>query len=56
MLETADTNFLLVDYSKIGKKATSFVTDFENIHYLITDGKTDREYLKEIAEQGVKIL
>lgn len=56
MLETADVNFLLVDYSKIGKKATSFVADFEDIHYLITDDKADRKYLNEIAEQGVKIL
>lgn len=56
MLETADVNYLLVDYSKIGKKATSFVADFTNVHYLITDESTNESYLKELGAENIEII
>jgi len=56
MLDTADINYLLLDHSKIGKKATSFVANFTNIHYIITDDSADEEYLKELEDSGIKVF
>ncbi|MEI3606465.1 DeoR/GlpR family DNA-binding transcription regulator [Pseudogracilibacillus sp. SE30717A] len=56
MLETADVNYLLIDHSKIGKKAISFVADFTNIQNIITDEAADESYLNELKSNGVKIL
>ncbi len=56
MLETADENYLLIDNSKIGKKATSFVADFTNIQNIITDEKTDKNYLSGLESTGVNIF
>jgi len=56
ILEMADINYLLVDHSKIGKKATSFVANFANIHYIITDAIADKEYLSELGNKGTKII
>lgn len=56
MIETADVNFLLIDHSKIGKKATSFVADFTDIQNIITDELADKEYLSELENSGIKIF
>mgnify|MGYP001191702151 FL=1 len=56
MLEIADENYLLIDHSKIGKKATSYVDGFDKIHYIITDNQADQEYLNDLAEFNVNIL
>src|SRR5690625_2368368 len=56
IIEMADINYLLVDHSKIGKKATSFVANLANIHYIITDAIADKEYLSELGNKGTKII
>lgn len=56
MLEISEKNYLLIDHSKIGKKATSFVDGFEKVHCIISDNLADQAYLSELTDYGVTIL
>lgn len=46
----------LADYSKFGIKALNHVCKTKAIDYLVTDEKADKKAIKELREQGVKVL
>ena len=52
-LRNADKIALLVDHTKIGKKAWGRTCALEDIDVLITDDKAPLEYLEEFRSRGV---
>lgn len=55
MLEIADKNYLLIDHSKIGKKATSNVDNLSRIHCVISDDQADKKMLADFEVYSVEI-
>ncbi|MCJ0929661.1 DeoR/GlpR family DNA-binding transcription regulator [Virgibacillus halodenitrificans] len=56
MLEIAQTNFLLLDHSKVGKKAITNVAGLEKIDYIISDALADTELINEIKSKDVQVI
>jgi DeoR family L-fucose operon activator len=55
MITSADEVFLLSDYSKFGAQAFALVAPWGRIHHVITDEKTDRDFLEKLREMSVKV-
>lgn len=56
MLDIATHNYLLIDHSKVGSKATTNVASLNNIDYLITDEQPDDRFMDDIHEYGVQVI
>ena len=50
------SKFIMADYTKVGIDQNFVSGSIENIDYLITDDKADREKLDEIREKGIKTI
>ncbi|MGN0705273.1 MAG: DeoR/GlpR transcriptional regulator, partial [Lentihominibacter sp.] len=55
-LEHATESYLLIDSSKIGKKALIRYADPDSIKTIITDGAYDGKYKKYFRENGINII
>lgn len=56
MMEQADTVYLMMDFSKIGKKAFAHISDVNTVDYVITDSKTNQTQLTEIKEHKINVI
>ena len=56
MLEHAQETIIVVDSSKIGNLALSFVCDLKKISTVITDDKVEPKHLEKIRKQGIKVI
>lgn len=56
MMDQADTIYLMMDFSKIGKKAFAHISDVNTVDYIITDSNTDRAYLTEIKNHNINVI
>jgi DeoR family L-fucose operon activator len=54
MIKLAEEVYLMVDYSKFGVQAFTYVTDWTTIDTVISDSKINDEYVNKLAELHVK--
>ncbi len=55
MVSLSDEVFLLADYSKFGVQAFALFAPWSHIHHVITDGKTDANYLEQLRAMSVHV-
>ncbi len=55
-LERATESYLLIDSSKIGRKALIRYAEPDSIRTIVTDGAYDKEYKKYFKENGINII
>ncbi|GAA4853900.1 rhamnose catabolism operon transcriptional regulator RhaR [Paenibacillus vulneris] len=56
MIGIADRTFVLADYSKFGQQSLAQVAAWDDIHYVITDGKTDPTMLEQLKERSIHVI
>lgn len=56
VMDIASETFLIIDSSKIGKKALIRYADPDSIGTIITDGKVEREYREYFKANGINII
>lgn len=56
MLQVAEVNYMLIDHSKIGRKATAYVANPKELDYLITDKYTDQTVLNDLSDYGMEVI
>lgn len=56
MLDIANNNYLLIDHSKVGSRATTNVASINKIDYIITDKHPGNSFINEIEGYNVQIL
>lgn len=56
MVGMAEEVFLLVDYSKFDVQAFANVTTWNEIDHIVTDSKTNRESIKQLAAKSVNVI
>ncbi len=54
MLSCADEKYLLVDHTKFNTRSLSLICDISVFDEIITDSKTDRNTLQQLAEREIK--
>ncbi|BAC12454.1 DeoR/GlpR family DNA-binding transcription regulator [Oceanobacillus iheyensis] len=55
MIESADSTYLMIDYSKFGKTAFSKIDQIEVAHHLVTDSKADQTMIQLLKEKGIRV-
>lgn len=55
MISIADQVYLLVDYSKFGVQAFAQISNWHNIHNVITDEKTDLQVVNTLQDMSIKV-
>ena len=55
-IHIANQVILIADHSKIEKTALYSVANIEDIDVLITDNKTDANFIKKIEEKGIEVI
>lgn len=56
MLSISSVNYLLIDHSKIGMKATTHVADLKKIHYIITDQQVANHFLLDLEGYDIGVI
>ncbi|MCJ7842313.1 DeoR/GlpR family DNA-binding transcription regulator [Lederbergia sp. NSJ-179] len=56
MIEIADEVYLLADYTKFGIQAFSRIAPLEMIHSIITDSKTDQDFIRALQEMNIEVI
>ena len=56
MIETAQTVVIMADSTKFDKRGLGKICGFEQVHYIITDGKVADTVVSAIEERGVKVI
>ncbi|MDB5051970.1 MAG: YulB [Bacilli bacterium] len=55
MISMADEVFLVADYSKFNAQALALVAPWHKIHHVITDPKTNTDYLEKLRKLPVQV-
>lgn len=55
MIQQSDRVYLLADYSKFGVRSFTHVADWNEIHHLVTDARSDREMIRQLQERGIAV-
>lgn len=55
MISIADKTFLLCDFSKFGKQHLTQIADWNQIHHVITDVKTDQKFVEGLQRMSVQV-
>lgn len=55
MMDIADETYLMVDSSKFGKRAFSYITSLSNVNHVLSDSKIDDDIRREIQERDIHI-
>jgi len=56
MVEHADHVYIMMDHTKIGKKAFAHISNIDLIDHVITDSQTQEGYLKEMKERSLDVI
>lgn len=56
MIERAENVYIMVDYTKIGKKAFAYISDIDVIDYVITDSKVNEDHVEEITNSSLPLI
>jgi len=56
MIESADSVYLMIDYSKFNTLAFSKISDLSSIDHIITDNNTDDLMIQRLKEKGVNTI
>jgi DeoR family transcriptional regulator, L-fucose operon activator len=56
MISIADEVYLLADYGKFGQQSFALVSRWDQIHHLITDGRSGAEAIKQLRERSVDVI
>lgn len=55
MIESVNTVFIMLDYSKFNKIAFSKICDTGEIDYILTDAKTDESTIQHLSDKGLTV-
>ncbi|GLO64827.1 DeoR/GlpR family DNA-binding transcription regulator [Oceanobacillus kimchii] len=55
MIDSADSIYLMIDYSKFSKTAFSKIDQIEVAHHLVTDSKADQTLIQLLKEKGIRV-
>jgi DeoR/GlpR family transcriptional regulator of sugar metabolism len=47
---------VIADHTKAGRAATVLLAPLESIHTFITDGETPADFLRQIKQQGIRVI
>ncbi|MGD1821916.1 MAG: DeoR/GlpR family DNA-binding transcription regulator [Pleomorphochaeta sp.] len=53
MIKNSDTNFLIVDHTKLGKSCLTKISNYDPINYVITDKKPSDEWISFIVTKEI---
>ncbi|MDT8718586.1 DeoR/GlpR transcriptional regulator [Clostridium sp. 19966] len=56
IIESAERVIIVCDHSKFSEVCFAKITDFDKIHYIVTDSKLDEGVRKEFREKGIRII
>ena len=56
MVNSADTVYIMVDYSKFGAQAFTRFSDIDSINYVITDSQVDQQTVQQLTDRSVQII
>lgn len=56
MVNSADTVYIMVDYSKFGVQAFTRFSDLDSINYVITDSQVDEQTVQLLNDQSVQVI
>lgn len=56
MLDTADINFVMVDYSKFGIQAFARFAELDMIDHVLSDQKLDNDYVQQLSERAMNVV
>ncbi|WP_077624580.1 DeoR/GlpR family DNA-binding transcription regulator [Sediminibacillus massiliensis] len=56
MMDNADSVFIMIDHSKFGVRAFSWLDGLEAIDHIITDGKVDPAIVQQLADRSLKTI
>jgi len=56
MVSSADTVYVMVDYSKFGSQAFTRFSDLDSIDYVITDSQVDQAIVQQLSERSLKVI
>lgn len=56
MIESADTTFIMIDYSKFGVQAFSRLNGLEIIDHIITDSKVDTNTVQQLEDRSLHVM
>lgn len=56
MIGIADTTYVLADYSKFGQQSLAQVASWGEVQHVITDEKTDPEFIAQLQELSVNVF
>jgi DeoR family transcriptional regulator, L-fucose operon activator len=55
MIRQSDRVYLLADYSKFGVRSFTHVADWNEIHHLVTDSRSDKAMIRHLPDQGITV-
>jgi DeoR/GlpR family transcriptional regulator of sugar metabolism len=56
IIKISKTVILVADHTKFGLVSTAFLAPVEDIHVLVTDTKTDPEYIQLFMEKSIQVI
>ena len=56
MLSLADDVYVMADFSKFNAQAFAMIATWEKIQHVITDQKTDEDFLRQLHDMNVQVL
>lgn len=56
MMNSADSIYIMVDYSKFGSLAFSKIGDFNSVNYIVTDSNTNDFKLQRLIDKGLDVI
>ncbi len=56
MVNSADTVYVMVDYSKFGAQAFTKFSDINSIDYVITDNQVDPQTIQQLIDRSVQVI
>ncbi|MFC7322408.1 DeoR/GlpR family DNA-binding transcription regulator [Halobacillus campisalis] len=56
MLDSADINYVMVDYSKFGVQAFSRFAELDLIDHIVSDQRTDNEIVQRLSEFSMNVI